>query len=80
MQYEEYLGTKLAGSVTNVSKDTSTAFFHVKFLKGNTLLANFQCSTNDLEPAQTENIERINSVSTTKRVSGYDKITAEATF
>src|SRR3954451_9367132 len=37
MQYEEYLGTKVVGSVTNVSKDTSTAFFHVKFLKGNTV-------------------------------------------
>lgn len=80
MQYEEYLGTKLAGSVTNVSADTSTAFFHVKFLKGNTVLANFQCSTNDLEPGQTENVECLNMVSTTKRVTGYDKVTAEATF
>jgi hypothetical protein len=36
MQYEEVPRTKLVGSVTSVSKDTSTAFFHVKFLKGNT--------------------------------------------
>jgi hypothetical protein len=80
MTYEQYAGSKLSGSVTNVSKDTSTAFFHVKFLKGNSVLANFQCSTNDLEPGQVEQVECFNTVTTTQRVTGYDKVTAEATF
>jgi hypothetical protein len=44
------------------------------------VLANFERSTNDLESAQTENVECINSVSTTKRVTGNDKVTADATF
>lgn len=80
LQYEQYIGSKLVGSVTNVSNDTGTAFFHIKFLKGNTVLANFQCNTNDLEPKQVEAIECYNTVSTTKRVAGWDKVTAEATF
>jgi hypothetical protein len=80
LQHDEYLGSKLVGSVTNVSKDTSTAFFHVKFLKGNSVLGNFQCSTNDLEPGQKQQVECLNMVTTTKKVAGYDKVTAEATF
>lgn len=80
MQYQEYLGTSLIGSVTNVSKDTSTAFFSVKVLKGNSVLANFQCSTEELEPNQVQQVDCFNQVTTTQRVKGWDKITAEATF
>lgn len=78
--YEQYIGSKLVGSVTNVSNDTSTAFFEVKFLKGNNVLANFQCSTQELEPNQKQQVECYNQVTTTQRVTGWDKVTAEATF
>jgi len=80
MTYQQYLGSSLSGTVTNVSDDTSTAIFHVKFLKGNTVLGNFQCSTNDLEPGQSEQVECHNMVTAAQRVTGYDKVTAEATF
>lgn len=81
VQYREYLGPQLVGQVTNVSKDTSTAFFHVKFLKGAKVVANFQCTTGDLEPGQSEDVECYNTIDVTgdgKLL--YDKVTAEATF
>ncbi|MGY4769027.1 hypothetical protein ACXC9Q_19110 [Kribbella sp. CWNU-51] len=80
LTYQEYLGTQLVGSLTNVGDDTSTAFFHVKFLKGSTVLANFQCASDDLEVGQAEQIECYNSVTSTKRLTGWDKVTAEADF
>ncbi|RZU19497.1 hypothetical protein EV645_1708 [Kribbella rubisoli] len=80
INYQQYIGSQLVGSVTNVSTDTSTAFFSVKFLKGNKVLANFQCNTAELEPNQTEHIECYNEVTTTQRLTGWDKVTAEATL
>jgi hypothetical protein len=83
LQTEEYLGTKIVGTITNVSDDASMAYFHVKFLKGNQVLANFQCaSTGDLEAKQTEDIECVNMSDTQKSLKkgSYDKITAEADF
>lgn len=80
LTYEEMLGTKLVGQVTNISGDASTAFFSVKFLKGTTVIANFQCITEELEPNQVQQVECYNSVTTTKRVNGWTKVTAEATF
>jgi hypothetical protein len=83
LQTEEYLGTKIVGSITNVSDDASMAYFHVKFLKGNQVLANFQCaSTGDLEAKQAEDIECVNMSDTQKSLKkgSYDKITAEADF
>lgn len=44
------------------------------------VLANFQCSTAELEPGQTEHVECYNEVTTTQRVTGWDKVNAEATF
>ena len=35
------IGTKLAGTVTNVADEASTAFLTVKFLKGNQVEADF---------------------------------------
>jgi hypothetical protein len=80
LTYQEYLGTQLVGTLTNVGDDSSSAFFHVKFLKGSTVLANFQCMSDDLEVGQTQQIECFNSVTSTKRVTGWDKVTAEADF
>jgi hypothetical protein len=81
LTYQEYLGSKVTGQVTNVSDDTSTAFFHIKFLLGSKVVANMQCSSGDLEPGQSENVECYNMVdgSSDKRIK-YDKVTAEATF
>lgn len=80
VQYAEYGGSSVVGTVTNTSSGTSTAFFSIKFLKGTTVLANFQCTTEELEPKQSQAVECYNSVTTTKRLTGWDKVTAEATF
>lgn len=77
---DQYLGSKLLGHVTNVSNSTSTAFFSVKFLKGDVVLANFNCSTEALEPHQVQQIECYNAVTSTTRVTGWTKVTAEATL
>lgn len=83
LKTEDYLGTKLVGKLTNVSGDPSTAFFTVRFLKGNNLVANFQCtSSSELQPAQSEDIECINMSDVQKnlKTGSYDKITAQADF
>lgn len=83
MEYQQYLGTKVTGTVTNVSKSASTAIFHIKFLKGNAVVGNMQCTSNDLEPNQSEAVECINTVSGDTNLlkkGTYDKVTAEATF
>lgn len=79
---EPYLGTKLVGTVTNVSEEASTAIFTVKLLNGNRVVANFQCSSNELEPKQSEDVECYNNsdVGRSVRKGSYDKITAEADF
>jgi hypothetical protein len=82
LKTEEYVGTKLAGTVTNVADKASTAFFTVKFLKENQVVANFQCSSSELEPRQSEDIECYNMSDTTRtlKAGSYNKITAEADF
>lgn len=82
LQNEEYLGTKLVGTIANVSDEASTAFFTVKFLKGTKVVANFSCSSNELEPQQDEDISCFNTSDSTRTVKkgSYDKITAEADF
>jgi hypothetical protein len=80
VDYQEILGSQVVGTVTNTSKSTSTAWFSIKFLKGSTVLANFDCLTEELEPGQSQEVECYNSVTTTKRVTGWNKVTAEATF
>lgn len=80
LEYDEIMGSDLSGSVTNVSGSTSTAFFSVKFLRGTTVLANFQCASSELEPGQTEVITCPNEVTTTDRVTGWTSVTAETTF
>lgn len=75
---KEELGMfSVSGKVKNVSESTSTAFFHIKFLKGNDVLGNVQCNSSDLEPGQTEVLNCVPNGNYTK---SYDKITAEATF
>jgi hypothetical protein len=78
--YQEYLGTKITGTVTNVSKSTSTAFFHVKFLNGKSVVANMQCASDDLEPGQSQAIECLNTVTGEGKLPKYTSITAEADF
>lgn len=80
VDYEQYTGSKVVGTVTNTSKSTSTAFFSIKFLKDKTVLANFQCNTEELEPGQAQAVECLNMVGTTSRVIGWTSVTAEATF
>jgi hypothetical protein len=77
---EAYIGPRISGTVTNVSEDTSTAFFHIKVLKGSKVVANFQCNTNDLEPKQSEDVDCYNSVDNSGKLGKYDRVTAEATF
>lgn len=83
LKTEQYLGTKLIGKLSNVSDEPSTAFFTVRFLKGNELVANFQCSSSsELQPQQSEAIECYNmsDVQKTLKKGSYDKITAQADF
>jgi hypothetical protein len=84
LKTQEYVGTQLVGTLTMTSDDDepSTAFFTVKFLKGNQVVANFQCSSSELEKGQTEDIECHNMSDVTKplKAGTYDKITAEADF
>lgn len=82
LKADQYLGTSLVGTVTNVSTEPSTAFFTVKFLKGTKVVANFQCSSNGLEPQQDEDISCFNTSDTSRSVTkgSYDTITAEADF
>ncbi|WP_432879889.1 hypothetical protein ACQPYH_34030 [Kribbella sp. CA-245084] len=83
LKYTEYIGTSLTGTVTNVSKSTSTAIFSVKFLKGSQVVGNMQCTSNELEPGQQEAVECLNTVDGAASLLGkgaYDKVTAEATF
>jgi hypothetical protein len=76
----DYGSPQITGTVTNVSEETSTAFFHIKYLNGSKVVANFQCSTNDLEPRQSEDVECYNMVDNSGRIGKYTKVTAEATF
>ena len=80
VNYEQYTGSKVTGTVTNSSKSTSTAFFSIKFLRGKTVVANFQCSTEELEPTQSQAVECLNMVGTTTRLTDWTSVTAEATF
>jgi len=83
LQTQEYLGTQLVGKLTNTSNDASMAYFHVKFLQGKSVVANFQCATSDdLEPGQDEQVECVNmvDVKTSLKPGNYTSITAEADF
>lgn len=85
LKYTQYLGTQVTGQVTNVSKSTSTAIFHIKLLKGSTVVGNMQCVTGDLEPGQSEPVLCTNTVTTAGDTDltdkgAFDKVTAEATF
>jgi hypothetical protein len=84
LKTQEYLGTQIVGTLAMTSDDTdpSTAFFTVKFLKGSQVVANFQCSSSELEKGQTEEIEchNMSDVSKPLKAGSYNKITAEADF
>ncbi|MER7249479.1 hypothetical protein [Kribbella sp. NPDC000426] len=83
LKFTEYIGTSVTGTVTNVSKSTSTAIFSIKFLKGNQVVGNMQCTSNELEAGQQEAVECLNTVdgaANLLRSGAYDKVTAEATF
>jgi hypothetical protein len=81
LAYQEYLGSKVTGTVTNVTDKASTAIFTIKFLKGATVVGNMSCVTNELEPGQSQAMECLNSVPGDVNLKGkYDKATAEADF
>jgi hypothetical protein len=71
------LGMSIVGKAKNTDDKTSTMFVHIKFLKGDEVLANIMCNTGDLEPGQTE---AMNCVADGTYSKSYDKVTAEATF
>lgn len=71
------LGMSIIGKAKNTDDKTSTMFVHIKFLKGDEVLANIMCNTGDLEPGQTE---AMNCVADGTYSKSYDKVTAEATF
>jgi hypothetical protein len=72
----EYDRFSITGKVKNISDRTSTAFFHVKFLRGNEVLGNVMCNSGDLEPGQVETLNCIPDGA----YGPYDRVTAEATF
>lgn len=80
--YVQYVGPQLEGSVTNISDEPGSAFFNVKFLKGSKVVANMQCTTGELEPGQSEDVECFNMTDkdSALRPGTYDIITAETTF
>ncbi|TCC04959.1 FxLYD domain-containing protein [Kribbella soli] len=81
LAYQQYLGAKVTGTVTNTSKKTSTAIFTIKFLKATTVVGNMSCVSNELEPGQSQAIECLNGVAGDVNLKGkYDKVTAEADF
>lgn len=82
LKEDQFLGTSLVGTITNVSDESSTAFFTVKFLKGTKVVANFSCNSNGLEPQQDEDISCFNTSDASRSIKkgSYDKITAEADF
>jgi hypothetical protein len=80
LAHQEYLGSKVTGTVTNVSSKTSTAFFHIKFLKGSAVVGNMQCTSSDLEPKQSQAIECLNMVqgdTNLLKKGAYTTVTAE---
>jgi hypothetical protein len=63
--------------VKNVSDATSTAFIHPKFIDSSgEVLGNVSCSSDDLEPGQTQALSCISDGDYGK----YEKVTAEADF
>lgn len=83
LSYTQYIGTQVTATVTNTSAKTSTAAFHIKFLKGSTVVGNMQCISNDLEPKQSESVSCINTVdgaANLTRKGAFDTVTAEASL
>lgn len=70
-------GMTIAGKAKNTDDTTSTMFVHIKFLKGDEVVANVMCTTGDLEPGQSEAMNCIPDGTYTKK---FTKVTAEATF
>lgn len=74
---DEYGTLSITGKAKNTSGETSTMFIDVKFLKGDDVLAVVSCSTNELEPGQTQALSCFGTDNFTKK---YDRVTAEASF
>lgn len=74
---DEYGTLSITGKAKNTSGETSTMFIDVKFLKGDDVLAVVSCSTNELEPGQTQALSCFGTDSFTKK---YNRVTAEASF
>lgn len=70
------LGADMGGKATNVGDHTSGMLIEVKFLSGNEVVMDFQCSTDQLEPEQSQQINCLSA----DEFAEYDRITAEATF
>ncbi|TCO35200.1 hypothetical protein EV652_10179 [Kribbella steppae] len=74
---DSYDSMTIVGKAKNTDDKSSTMFVHIKFLKGDEVLANVMCNTGDLEPGQVEAMNCIPDGTFTKK---YDKVTVEATF
>jgi len=70
-------GMTIVGKAKNTGDKTSTMFIHVKFLKGDEVMANIMCNTGDLAPGQSEAMNCIPDGTYTRK---FDKVTAEASF
>lgn len=73
----EYGQMAITGRATNTSGESSTMFIEVKFLDGDDVLAVVSCSTDELEPGQSQ---AMSCFSTDAYTKAYTKVTAEADF
>ena len=68
---------ELVGKAKNIGDESSAMAIEVKFLRGSEVVMDVNCSTDSLEPEQTQAISCFSSDDYTTK---YDKITAEAMF
>ncbi|MFI5693162.1 hypothetical protein ACIA58_15045 [Kribbella sp. NPDC051586] len=73
----EYGSASMTGKARNTGGETSSMFIELKFLKADEVVIDVQCSTNQLEPGQTQAMSCFSSDDYTKK---YDRVTAEAMF
>lgn len=75
---EDAIGSvEMTGKAQNVSNRESSMLIEVKFLNGNEVVMDLQCSTDQLEPGQVQTINCLSADNFTKQ---YNRVTAEALF
>ena len=68
---------ELTAKARNTSDKASAMFVTIKFLRGDEVVMNISCTTDQLEPGQ---VQAANCFGGEKFTKKYDRITAEATF